>query len=695
MKTIHPRKQSGSSLVVVISVLATLMVVVGVAAEYTYTVNRHVQRSNTLEKAVAVGDGCLDILFSNWRTTCRTAPTTAQPTSAFSSIPLPTALQLNLPSVTNFAKRGTSIDPTSDEPADYDATYTISNYKVIAVTPEWTALSGASAAPTPELGLGQTGVINTTAANYNYIASADVTLPALGPTGKVVAKVRRVFQKQQISPWNFAIFYVDPLEIHPGAPFTVTGWVHTNSDLYTGHNFLTFADKVTYGSDWFAPTTARPTVGFMPGDLQHPQPPLPTAPNYPSNLPPAYDDAKQPFGMDANAIFNLTDPNPNNDSYRELVEPPTATPDPLSNSRYWDQSDVIIKVDNSNNVTIGIPRLTGSPPVADGGITLFTALLAPPASGGLGWGDPLRAKYQALSDMFNGAITTDSTVGIQDDREGGPVRLVTLDLKQIQNNTGGLNPRFKANDVSQANGVLPYFKGMVYIYDNSATIHSLNPNGSVNPSPSPSVRRGIRLKNGSKISAVNADGTLTGLTITSPNPVYIQGDYNTGRKYDGTVTPPSNNAVSDPLTPQVVGYNTSAGLRGLRAPCSILADAVTILSNSWLDTAAGTAPIASNTTVNTAIIAGIVPTNAYGGGTYSGGAENFPRFLETWTGLKLTYYGSMVELYKSQQSIAVWGQPSVYSPPDRQWYFDNTFKVRPPPGSIMVYSYVKGRWSLY
>ena len=48
MKTIHPRKQSGSSLVVVISVLATLMVIVGVAAEYTWTINRHVQRSNTL-----------------------------------------------------------------------------------------------------------------------------------------------------------------------------------------------------------------------------------------------------------------------------------------------------------------------------------------------------------------------------------------------------------------------------------------------------------------------------------------------------------------------------------------------------------------------------------------------------------------------------------------------------------------------
>jgi hypothetical protein len=205
MKTIPVRKQSGSSLVVVISVLATLMVIVGVAAEYTWVVNRHVQRSNTMENAVAVGDSCMDILFANWRAICRQSPTTAKPTSSFASIALPTAAQLNLPSVSNFAKRGTGLDPTADE---LDTTYTISNYKVIAVSSEWTALAGSASTPKPELGLAQTGNINTTTANWDYIASADITLPALGPNGNVVAKVRRVFQKQQVSPWNFAIFYV-------------------------------------------------------------------------------------------------------------------------------------------------------------------------------------------------------------------------------------------------------------------------------------------------------------------------------------------------------------------------------------------------------------------------------------------------------------------------------------------------------
>jgi hypothetical protein len=181
----------------------------------------------------------------------------------------------------------------------------------------------------------------------------------------------------------------------------------------------------------------------------------------------------------------------------------------------------------------------------------------------------------------------------------------------------------------------------------------------------------------------------------SPNPVYIQGDFNTGRDYDGTPYPPSNNSTSDPLTPQVPGYNNPLNPlgTGVRAPCSVLADAVTILSNGWVDSASGTTPNASNTTINAAIISGIVPTNAYGDGKYSGGAENFPRFLENWGGDKFTYYGSMVELYKSRQSIAHWQYDGVYGAPDRQWYFDNNFKTKPPPGSLMLYSYIKGKWS--
>jgi hypothetical protein len=252
--------------------------------------------------------------------------------------------------------------------------------------------------------------------------------------------------------------------------------------------------------------------------------------------------------------------------------------------------------------------------------------------------------------MFNSAISTNQT--IQDNRETANIRLVTLDISKVENNTGGLSPTYKSSS----------FNGIVFIYDNSNTSAS---------------RRGVRLLNGSKIPA-------TGLTVASLNPVYIQGDFNTGG------TPLSNGNPGDPTTPQVSGYT--------RAPCAVIADAVNVLSNSWNDanSYAGTSSrVAGNTTVNTAILAGIVPTASVGGdGSYSGGAENFPRFLEDWSHAILTYYGSMVELYQSQQSTGEWGKANVYVPPTRHWYFDTNFKVRPPPGSLMVYTYVKGRWFL-
>jgi hypothetical protein len=631
------RRQSGSTLIVVMGVLATLMVIVGVAAEYTNTINRGVQRSNTQGKAIAVGDSSLELLFANWRSVCRASPTQALATSAFSSIALPTSSMFpDLTTLPNFTFGTSRTDYYTSGTANPP---TISNYKVVAADPEWQPLAGSAATPEPIMGQVEQDVNSTanlpkTPAVFNYVASADITLPAT--TGSVVAKVRRVFQKQQLSPWNFAIFYVDPLEIHPGPRFTVTGWVHTNSDLYTGHWSLTFADKVTYALDWFESTATNLGWGFKPGDGQHdPTDPANGPPNYQNNLPPARDQALQPFGMDSTSIFNTADANPNNDSYRELVEPPsTGFADPLANSRYWDQASVVIRINADNTYTIGTPN-------ADGTITV--------ASAG-NW----------RTTMFSGAITTNQL--IQDNREAAQMRLATLDISQILQ-SGQNPPAFKSNN----------FNGIVYIYDVSNTS---------------GTRRGIRIKNGSLIPS-------SGLSIVSNNPVYIQGDFNTG----GTgATVPSNNPANfnadgtyidqaNPPNSYVSGYT--------RAPCSILADAVNLLSNSWLDANAGNVPTASPTTFNTAVIAGIVPTSPVGGdGAYSGGAENFPRFLENWTTKTLTYYGSMVELFKSNQSIGEWGKAAVYVPPTREWFFDTNFRTKPPPGSIMIYSYIKGKWSV-
>jgi hypothetical protein len=596
MKLQKCNKASATALIVVLSVLATLLVTVAIAVEYTTVIHRNVQRSRWLENAIAIGDGSTDMLFGYWRETCRGNTNYPMPTSYFAAIPLPTSAQF--PDVTNFSA-------TSN--VDTSGAFTISNYKVQAVDPQLNSIA-SDVQPPPSIGM------SANSATYNYLASADVTLPAL--RGNLTAKVRRVFQKQQLSPWNWAIFYVDVLEMHPGPPFTVTGWVHTNGDLYTGHNTLSFADKVTYGRDW--------TIGFAPGDPRSPSgtgPETPTSPSFLSNLPPAMDVAHQPFGLDSTRILSTADTNPNNDSYHELIEQAVSGySDPLAGSRYYDQAGVKITIDSSNNVTI-----------RNAAGTVVT--------------NSSTGSDKQLYTAFSSAMTTNQT--IQDNREASSIRLATLDVSKVTS--------------AIANGTLTNFNDIIYITDTSAAANGVG------------AKRGIRLKNGTILPQ-------GGLTIASGNPVYIQGDYNTGG-----ANPPSNSGNYS--QPQVSGYT--------RQPSSVVADAVSILSNSWTDAnsfAGLSSRIASNTTVNTAILAGIIPS---AGNVYSGGAENFPRFLEDWSGGKtLTYYGSMVELYKSQQSIGTWGKDNVYNPPNRQWFFDKTFQVYTPPGSLMVYSYVKGRWFL-
>jgi len=172
------------------------------------------------------------------------------------------------------------------------------------------------------------------------------------------------------------------------------------------------------------------------------------------------------------------------------------------------------------------------------------------------------------------------------------------------------------------------------------------------------------------------------------NPVYIQGDYNTGRT--GSSETPANSANNGTGSNIVSGYTEQ--------PCAVLGDAVNILSNSWSDSASSSSVssrVASPTTVNTAIVSGIVPTGlaTSGANSYSGGAENFPRFLEDWSGGKtFTYYGSMVELFQSKQSIGFWGNGNVYSPPNRNWNFDTLFYTQPPPGTLTIVTYSKARW---
>lgn len=624
------KKNAGSTMLLVLSVLGTLSACVIAALNYTAVVSRDVMRSNTMRSTVEVGDGVMDYAFAHWREICRQQNNLQLPTDAFNiqygtqqfaAIPLPT--QAHFPAITNYTA-STAKNPANGTP------FTVANYRIQAVDPQLTlknddsgdsALATTTTPPPPSRGQ------SLGSASFFYLASADVTLPAFA--GRPVStKLRRVFEKRLESPWTYAIFYTDRLEIHPGPIFTVTGWVHTNERLYTAHNTLTFGSKVTYADDW--------SVGYAPGDQSRSaaQYANPQSPGQPSNLPPARDQAKQPFGLDSTRIFNTTDSNPNNDSYRELVERPSAAAaDPVDDARYYNQADVRVLIDNANVVTIKNKN----------DVTVNSSST----------GNDLK-----LFQVFNGALTKNES--IKDNREAATVRLATLDMEKV----------YKALTPTASGGTAELvgagFKGVIYISDTSGTS---------------TVKRGIRLKNGAKLP-------VGGLTVASDNPVYIQGDYNTGRT--ASANTPSNIANNGTGNPVVSGY--------IKQPSAVLGDAVMILSNNWLDsrsTSDVSARGASPTTVNTAIVSGIVPSGlvSSGANSYSGGAENFPRFMESWgSGNTFTYNGSMVQLFLSKQNIGKWGSSNVYDAPKRQWAFDTLFYTSPPPGSLIIVSYNKERW---
>lgn len=171
----------------------------------------------------------------------------------------------------------------------------------------------------------------------------------------------------------------------------------------------------------------------------------------------------------------------------------------------------------------------------------------------------------------------------------------------------------------------------------------------------------IRILNGASVSTTRFP---KGLSIVSNLPVYVQGNLNS-----------SSVTSSQTVTPWV--------------PVMVGSDALTLLSNAWDDknslwdnTVAYTTRVASASTFTLCFLGGMVETAD--ANRYSGGMENFPRFLENWTGVTATIAGSFVYGFSSIYQRQPWkyGSP-VYDAPNRTWFFDPHLTVldNQPPGA--------------
>jgi len=221
-----------------------------------------------------------------------------------------------------------------------------------------------------------------------------------------------------------------------------------------------------------------------------------------------------------------------------------------------------------------------------------------------------------------------------------------------------------------------------------------------------------------------------GFTVASENPVYVQGNYNSNCPAAGSNTCTPNITTYDPTWTNVAAAEPN------HSAAAIIADAVTLLSNNWQD--GGCAPVGGNCPAAISLTSGSMmnpvmtpegeqtpattpdrialttyyrvaiaagkniafnnttqnPEFAYG---MDGGVHNFLRFDEDWGGMpaayggtnalqNLYYKGSIVSLYWSYYATGPFKCCDlVYSPPNRQYTFDNLFSQPQnlPPGTPM------------
>jgi hypothetical protein len=187
----------------------------------------------------------------------------------------------------------------------------------------------------------------------------------------------------------------------------------------------------------------------------------------------------------------------------------------------------------------------------------------------------------------------------------------------------------------------------------------------------------VRVYNGGMLPTQTAP---KGFTVATKMPLYVYGNYNA-----------SNTTCS------CLGQNNTGPCTW---PAALIGDAITILSTNWNDSTNSKLPTPMTTTVNAAMLEGIVPsTNNASPGTYCGGVENFLRLLENWSqSIPLWYNGSIVVMFPSQ--IATNYQQitgNYYNAAARNWAFDTNFtlQVGLPPLTPQNKGVIRYTWSAY
>jgi hypothetical protein len=434
--------------------------------------------------------------------------------------------------------------------------------------------------------------------------------------------------------FQFAIFYNGLLEFTWCAPMTVNGRTHADASIYTGSICqLTFNGLVT-------------TTGAI------------SSPAWDGNQASAYTVSTI---YNANYSTNcqaLTLPIGTTNVHAIIEMPPPGgdTNSALAQSRYYNKADLVLLVSNST-VTLTLQNSS-----SDSQPTNITAYYYPT--------NLYASNYVQVTTNFPFLTITNT---FTDKRENDQVTVTDINMsildKWLLTNTAATTKFPNVSGVYSSSNVPNIF----YAADNRSF-------GS-------GKLTAVRIKNGSIIPtnlvSIAGNNAPSGFTVATPNPLYIDGNYNT----------PDSTTLYSTNTTKVF-------------PASLASDALTILSQNWVDSASaqsmgssgGGVRTACNTEVNAAILTGVVPSTGSGASQFSGGVHNLPRLLEDWgnggaTALWLNT--SIVNLFASKWATNQWQTPGVYYyAPTRQFSFNQNFLdyTKQPPGTPMLGYVLRNRW---
>jgi hypothetical protein len=481
------------------------------------------------------------------------------------------------------------------------------------------------------------------------------TASPLGQPDAMSATVNQTIQFAQIPLFQFGIFYNLDLEINPTTVMGIGGSIWCNGNIYNAPSGILV---------YFQPVNA---TGKVFNTRKHPQDstadgagPVIYSQAYMTNTGPTInrDTLTMPVGAGGNSSSNVN---------AILQLPPAAYAAPNSQAYtaagqtyLYNEADLVI-----SNSTSGTPATQGT------NITVYYQnQYATPIFQAVPMDVPIYTNLVTHKTNYTYSFVTNAT--FYDYRESKTVNAIQINVQAL--NIWLTN--------SSARGGLTY--DTENNFGGTTKGHHIWSIYAINSFMSGTVMPGVRLVKGYVLPP-------SGLTVATPDPLYVMGDYNIQTNYAST-----NQSRAVPVATYTL-------------PAALMCDAITVLSTNYQDIGTYTSgtvvgsrtPITEHPgdgvqTVNAAILTGIVQST---NGFYSGGVENIIRLLENWPASdSVLNTGSQVGMFSSVYATNHWQAPGVYyGAPGLDSGFDQNFLIYNllPPLTPRFLATIRAGWAMY